>query len=103
MLKKKTCGAHIPMQLNHIPMPPTLEPKNRRIKTIVREYRRQTGGINIGWSTDKFDNEVNEAINSGWALDEIKLITKKKHFILYALLHRYERDETEGADNGDNN
>lgn len=91
-------GALIPMPLNHIPMPPVLEPKNRRIKTIVKEYRK-TGVMNIEWNTNKFDNEVNEATKSGWELDEIKLITKKKYFILYALLHRYERAETEGADN----
>lgn len=65
-----------------VPMPPTIDPRSRRIKTIVKHSTQ----------SEEFDLKVNEAIKDGWTLDELRIVSSNSFIRLFASMHRYETE-----------
>lgn len=71
-----------------IPMPKTIDPTSKRIKTIVKHCTQ----------SKEFDAEINDLIKDGWHLDKVRTTNSESLIMLFALLHRYEpAEETGGA------
>ncbi len=83
----KPRGAQTPEYISKIPMPPVINPRNKRVKTLVKHCTQ----------TQEFDAVINAAIADGWTLDEIRTINNQSSIMLFALLHRFETETETGA------
>lgn len=76
---KKTRGSNVPELRKPIPMPQfTFEPKEKRIKTVVKHCTQQK----------EFDAEVNDLLKDGWRVGEISVTSSENLIMLYALLSK---------------
>lgn len=78
---KKINGVQTPIYQRSIPpMPPITPPKSKVIKTVTKHHMQSR----------EFDEEVNSLIESGWELDDVKVVSNNSVIILFAILHRFQ-------------